>query len=170
MESLYGYIGLSSRIADADAGLYVDALPDISIQIVTKITEQDEDINELWEVIEKRSILKFRTLFLNALNKCYAVKSIETAECLIEENKEVLATALWFFMGAEVMFERMSTSRLNRYTTIEKGKARELREAYMEVFNDELTAGVNSIDIHESDCFDSCPQQTNIISTHYVRL
>lgn len=172
MESIYGYIGLSSRLGEeSESGLYVDALPDISITLVEKLTDQvGETFEDLWSTIEKRGVLKFRTLFLNALNKCYKVKSMDTAECLIEENLGVMATSLWYLLGAELMFERASSARLNRYTTIEKGKAKELRDAYMQIFHDELTAAVNSIDLYESDCIEECPSPSNIISTHYVQL
>jgi len=76
MENIFGYIGLSDRVSEVESGLYIDALPDISLDMLSKITDsQDDDVTDLWTRIEKRGVFKFRTLFLNAINKCHHLKS-----------------------------------------------------------------------------------------------
>jgi hypothetical protein len=171
--SLYGYVGLSNKIdielPEVFSGLYVDALPDISIDVFSKIVQQDDlDIVEYWSKIENRTILKFRTLFINAVNKCHKINKIDICECILESNFELFGTALWYLLGAEFMFERISTSRLNRYTTIDKSKAKELRDAYLDVFTDELQAAVNSLDVNDNDCNEEIIEESNIVSTAYV--
>ena len=59
MESLYSYIGLSSKVSEVDSGLYVDALPDVSINLMDKLTDNEgETVEELWTTIEKTWYLK----------------------------------------------------------------------------------------------------------------
>lgn len=168
MESLTGYIGLSNKVSDVESGLYVDALPDISLTIAGAITDKEDDTIELWNTIEKRGILKFRTLFINAVNKCHSIRKVDICECLIEENYTLFGVALWYLLGAEFMLERATTSRLNRFTTIDKGKAKELQAAFLQVFQDELQVAVNSMDVHNTECVDVPIEETNIIKTHYV--
>ena len=62
----------------------------------------------------------------------------------------------------------LTTSRLNRYTTIDKAKARELQTAFLETFQDELTVSVNSIDVNDNDCMEMEAEENNIVSTAYV--
>lgn len=167
--SLYGLIGFSSKLSEVESGLYLDSLPDISITLIDKITGTDEDDSmALWKKIEDRAIKKFRTLFINAINKCYKINKIDVCECLIESNAESFGIALWYLLGSEFMFERINSSRINKYTTIDKAKARELQTAFLETFQDELTVAVNSIDVNDNECQDEIAPENNIVSTAYV--
>lgn len=177
MTCLNGYIGLSSKTytpsSDPDfvhSGLFVDALPDISLNLMSKLTDIEEnDFLDLWSTIEQRGILKFRTFFINAINQCYKINKVDICECLICENVSLLSTSLWYLLGAEVMFERYSSSRLNRFTTIDKQKAKELKDEFMDIFNRELSVAIAGIDIVESDCTpDEGVQCNNICSVHYT--
>lgn len=153
LDELKGYIGLTSGGSQkAGSGLYVDALPDISLQLLEDITTHEEDGCETWSTIENRSILKFRTLFISEVNKCHKITDIEVCECLILSNKEVLSTALWYLLGAEVMLTRRASSRINA-ATIDRNKPKELRAYFEDQFQKELSTAVASIDIHSSECF-----------------
>lgn len=169
MESLYGYIGFSSKLAEVESGLYLDQLPDISLTLLDKLTgDADDDAVALWTKIEDRGIKKFRTLFINAVNKCHKINKVDVCECLIESNFESFGIALWYLLGSELMFERINSTRLNKYTTIDKAKARELQAAFLETFQDELTVAVNSMDVNDNDCQDEIAPENNIVSTAYV--
>ncbi len=153
LDELKGYIGLiSSESVEAPSGLYIDALPDISLSLLEDISRTDEDETDTWSRIEWRGILKFRTLFITEVNKCHKVTDIRLCECLILSNKEILATALWYLLGAEVMLTRRASSRLNA-ATLDRTKSKELRAYFEDQFAKELTTAVNGIDIHASECF-----------------
>lgn len=158
MDFLKGYIGLSSKLGvEAESGLYVDALPDISLSTIDNIAGCDETANSKWDEIERRTLLKFRTLFINEVNKCHQIHNIDICECLIRENKSALATALWYLLGAEVMLERTTSARIN-VTTIDRDKPRKIREYFESQFKEELSVAVNTIDVHASSCFP--PEET----------
>ena len=154
LDELKGYIGLKSDgDTEAQSGLYVDALPDITLSVIEKIaTNAEEDGCETWDRIETRAILKFRTLFINEVNKCHKINDIGICECLIISNKEALATSLWYLLGAEVMLTRGASSRINS-ATIDRNKPKELRQYFEEQFQKELSVAVHSIDVHNSECF-----------------
>ena len=170
LDCLIGYIGLSSSIGSADSGLYLDALPDINLNNTNKIADSTQvDFNQVWEDVQKRSILKFRTLFTSEFNRCFKIYKRDCIECLICESKELLATALWYLMGSEMMQERLGSERINRFTTVDRQKTKELRDTFMDEFFRELSISVPGIDIEGSDCFPDaqleCRQFITVIET-----
>ena len=165
LDELKGYIGLHSNgDIEAPSGLYVDALPDINLSIFERITTNEEDVCETWSRIEMRALLKFRTFFIREVNKCHKINDIDKCECLILSNKEVLAPSLWYLMGAETMITRKESSRINA-ATIDRGKSNELRAYFEDQFQKELEVAVNSIDVHNSGCFQDEQPKPNAIVT-----
>jgi hypothetical protein len=160
IQELKGYIGLNSDTT-APSGLYVDALPDISFQVLEDIANERGAIT--LSQIEDRAILKLRTLFINEVNKCHKIAKIDVCECLITSNKEILATALWYLLGAEVMLTRGASSRINM-ATIDRNKPKELRAYFEEQFKQELATAVAGIDIHASDCIDEDVPANDVIT------
>lgn len=157
MESLIGYIGLSKEydVQPAESGLYVDTLPDISVNDFEKLTDASESTDSLWNEIQLRAMYKFRTMFIREVNKCHRVTDVSKCECLILQHKELLAVSMWYLLGAEVQHSRETNSRQNAYTVLDHGKARELRDYFESQFEKELEIAVRGIDIHRSSCFGS---------------
>jgi hypothetical protein len=174
-DCLIGLIGIreGDGVTPPESGLYITSLPDITLSEISKISktpvseemEEDDVIDSIWEIIENRGILKFRTLFISEMGKCWKVSKQELAECLICENSMLLATPLWYLLGAELMWERINTPRLNRFTTIDKAQAKVLRGELMELFHTELTTAVAGINIRESECFETeCAEQQSYVN------
>ncbi len=153
MDCLTGFIGFESGTVEADSGLYLTALPGITADMLEGIKEMQETKEKALSNIEKRSILRFRTLFLNELNKCWNITDIDKAECLICANKPLLSVSLWYLMGAEMMAETIGSERTNRYTTVDLDKAESLRNEYMDIFFSELHTAVSGINV--SVCLDN---------------
>jgi len=153
LDCLTGYIGLRSAVGGAGSDLYLDTLPNINILNTQKITEIDKDsADDIFKVVEKRAISKFVPLFMGELQNCRRVFDINVAKCLICENKELLSIALLYLMGVEMLNERLGSDRINRHTTTDRQKATEIREDYLNDFEIQLKAAVNSIDLDGSDC------------------
>jgi len=168
MDCLKGYIGIDSVSAE-QSGLCLTALPDISITSINKIDPADlGDFTEMMANVEMRAILKFRTLFTIEFNRCFRVNKREVIECIICENKALLAVALWYLIGAEFMFERINSTRVNRFTTIDKIKAQKLRQEFDETFHSELAAAIPGIDIESSACIETELEHSGSISVIYT--
>lgn len=167
LDELKGLVGLSSG-ADVEAisGLYVDALPGISLMVIERIMTNEATVSDAWDKIEKRAILRLRTALHTEVNKCHKVSDISIIECLMVQNKLLLATSLQYLMGADVMRTRMTSSRIN-VATVDSTKPRELCEFYESEFSKELKVAVNGIDIHNSDCFppEEEPECVQLIKT-----
>lgn len=137
--------------------------------MVDKIADS-EQITYLgvWEDIESRGIRKFRTAFMAGLNRCFQINERATVECLACENSELLATSLWYLLGVELMEERIYSNRINRYTTIDKDQAIELKDHFLAQFEKELEFALQGIDVQSSSCVSNetdCLQQNGPI--HY---
>lgn len=168
-EDLKDYIGLSAKLSHAASGMYVDALPDISVDGIDRMIDSEADIESAWNDIQLRAILKFRTLFSAEVNRCHHVSDISKIECLIASNKEIIATALWYLMGAEVMYSRGVSSRMNSYTTLDRSKSRDIRQDLEAQFEKELHVAVAGIDIHHSACFaDDCQPAIADVATFHT--
>jgi hypothetical protein len=153
LDCLIGYIGLRSEGGTADSGLYLDSLPDINISNTQKITDLDQSsYEEVFSAVEKRTILKFRTFFISEFNKCHRLFDRSVVDCLICGNKELLAESIWYLMGAEMLQERLGSNRINRHTTVDRKKTRELQDDFLNYFYEQLHTAVLGINLSESDC------------------
>ncbi|RNC66473.1 hypothetical protein [Proteiniphilum sp. X52] len=146
MDCFLGFIGFDGTV-QAESGLYLTALPGITPDLLEGITDDAETIAKTFSDVENRSSLKFRTFFLNELNRCWNVSDVKSAECLICGHKELLSVAMWYLMGAEMMAETIGSERTNRFTTIDLDKAENLRNEYMDTFFRELHTAVAGVDL-----------------------
>jgi hypothetical protein len=110
------------------------------------------DYHVVFHDCEKRAILSFKGAFTAKMNECYHICDPALIKCLICEYRTLLAPALWYAIGAEVMIERQGSDRLNRYTTIDRKKAGELQSFFEARYDYELTNAVKSINPNHSSC------------------
>lgn len=151
---LVNLIGISGEIGLSKSGLYINTLPNINTVSITKIADEDQaDLKKVFDDIEKRTINRFRTAFIRELNQCWKIGKRDIAECLICENKELLAVSLQYLTGIEMLTEQLNSSRINRYTSIDKITAQRTRVEFEETFRNELHVAVLGIDIPGSGCY-----------------
>ena len=152
MLDLTGIIGISDSIGET-ATLYVCDLPGISIDNLSGIADNDQvDVTGVWEDVSKRAAIRFKTSFTSALNEKFHICKPDIIECIIEKYKELLSVSIWYLCGAELMVERVNSDRLNRYTTIDRKRAIELRDYFYNEFDIELKQAVLSINPNDSEC------------------
>lgn len=168
LECFTGFIGILGCNAQAPgSGLYINSLPGVTLEMVDKIADSEQiTYKGVWSEVEQRGILRFRTALMAKLNECYQINERTTVECIACENKDLLATSLWFLVGAELMIERIYSNRINRYTTIDKEQAEELRDHFTVEYEKELALAVQGINVEESDCINNevdCLQQNGPI-------
>jgi len=173
MDCLQGYIGLSVGVAPVESNLYVVTLPGISMHNLEKIADKTEQVTAdhkpdagiVFAECEQRAIRTFTSAFTAGLNECYHLSDIHVIECIICANKPKIAVALWYFIGHEIMIERLSTDRLNRFTTIDLKKAKELRDLFIDRAEYELLAAVKGINPNDSECVQKPVECVEIIRT-----
>lgn len=166
MDCLKGYIGYKSlqdyttppAPDEAMSGLFINQLPGVSFEMVEDITDTVEQVSDVkvWEEVEMRGLKKFALSIKAELNKCYRITDPGVVSCLVCEKKDLFAVALWYFLGVELMIERTSSDRLNRYTTIDLEKAEKLKAEFYAEFQTCLTDAVGSMTPADSDCVTGC--------------
>ncbi len=79
-------------------------------------------------------------------------------DVLVCNYKKELATAWWYLLGAELMQERIYTDRINRYTTVDLTRAKDLRNQLKQDFLNELLTFTDSIHLSGDWCIE-CNEQ-----------
>ena len=68
--------------------------------------------------------------------------------------RDFFKTALWYKLEENIMLERLTTERINKYTMVNKEKAEELRELYREKYESNLEAVLDNLEPEGDDlCF-----------------
>lgn len=171
MDCLNGYIGIMGCGAPPPpseegkfSGLYINQLPGVTLEAMENIAD-DEQENYLgvWADVQKRAFLKFGLAVKAKLNECYRITDPKVVECLICENKPLFSVALWYLLGVELMIERTSSIRLNRFTTIDREDAEKLKAEFFTEYSASLTDAVQSINPADSDCVKGCVESSAAI-------
>lgn len=164
MECLYDYIGIEGCGAapppdnlDDFSGLVINQLPGINLEMMESLADDEQkSYLGVWDDVKSRSLIKFVLAVKAELNKCYKITDKTVVECLICENRANLAVSLWYLIGTELMIERTSSSRLNRFTTIDLDKAEKLKAEFYSEFQGALSDAISSMNPQASDCVEGC--------------
>lgn len=93
----------------------------------------------------------------SSTNGIVAVMTIGCSfEGLICNNLNTFDSVYWNLLGHELMVERQYTDRMNRYTTIGKEEAIELRDYYQVEFEKYLKLAIDGINLDQFDCCLEC--------------
>ncbi len=180
MDCLKGYIGIAGcgavlpvpgngqTLSDVYSGLTINQLPGISLKSIEKIANaEQENFLGVWKDVERRALLKFSIAFKGRLNLNHSLTNKTVVNCLACENKELFAVSLWYLLGTEMMIERTSSDRLNRYTTgIDLEKAEELKISFYSEYQTAFEDAMNAIAIAGSDCLE--PDQCLECNNQYI--
>lgn len=99
-------------------------------------------------------------------NNLHGLTAIFSIQCnydfLICNNKQLFAIALQYFLGAELMVERQHSPRINKWTTVDLDKAKELEQRFLTDAENLLQQAIDGIDMDLSDCCFECNSQVTI--------
>lgn len=157
LSCLIDYIGLSycAGIYEQPAsGIYLNSLPGISIQSIDAIADS-EQITYLgvWADVQNSASDQFRIDVISELNKCFKLDRECDYDTMICENRDTLIQAWKYSLGVWLMIFRLNTDRLNRYTTVDKKQAQELKDFFQVEYEKALSQAVKLMDT-TSCCMD----------------
>lgn len=93
-------------------------------------------------------------------NQSYGLSGVFNVGCTYDglacNNKGLFANALWYLLGAEIMIERLSSDRINRYTTIDRDQAQANREYFEGEYTTILEQALEGVDLRMNDCCIEC--------------
>lgn len=153
MTCFLDYIGLSycpGIYEQPGSGIYLNSLPGISIQGIDAIADS-EQITYLgvWADVQSSAVAQFRIDVIAEMNKCFKLNRDCDYTTMICDNRDILVQAWKFLLGVHLMIFRLHTDRINRYTTVDKKQAAELRDYYQVEYEKALKQGVSLMDTTE---------------------
>jgi hypothetical protein len=96
--------------------------------------------------------------FSQSTDETYGLTATLGLQCsydvLVCNYMQNMAVAWWYLLGSELMKERIYTDRVNRYTTVDLEKARELTLSLHNDYMNELLTFVDGIDLQRDWCID----------------
>lgn len=162
MDCLINYIGLYTPgvttppapavPADPDfSGLYINKDLPISIQEIDSFADSEQDtLWVVWDEVQKRGIKKFVNRVKAGYKELFGI-------CFLEDdwfctNKDSLKLALLYYLGMELMIEKIYTTRINRFTrAFDMARAKEMREEFQGTFYEQLKDALEIIGKAENE-------------------
>lgn len=155
---LTDFIGLQNCggvYEQSESGLYINSLPGISLESIDKIADSEQiTYRGVWDDVQTEAGVRFKIDFISEITKCYKINPGCDYEVMICNNKEIMVNAWRYLLGNQLMLFRLHTTRLNRFTTIDKDGAVELRDFYQVEYEKALSQAVQLIDV--SSCCMEC--------------
>lgn len=155
---LVDYIGLQNCggvYEQSESGLYINSLPGISLESIEKIADAEQvTYKGVWDDAQTEAMVRFKIDFIAEVTRCYKINKECDYEAMACANMEILVNAWRYLLGNQLMLFRLTTTRLNRFTTVDKDQASELKDFYQVEYEKALSQAVRLIDV--SSCCMEC--------------
>jgi hypothetical protein len=165
MDCFVDYIGLSycaGIYEQPGSGIYLNSLPGISIQSIDAIADSEQTTYlGVWADVQKSAVAQFRIDVISEMNKCFKLNRGCDYSTLICENRDILIQAWKYSLGVWLMIFTLNTDRLNRYTTVDRKQAEELRVFYQLEYEKALNQSVRLMNTDE--CCLECGSNPEIV-------
>lgn len=117
--------------ATAPAGGFINSLPGISLESIDRIADADQiSFAGVWSDIQAEAARRFESDFMTAVSECYELNPYCDYEEFACTNTTKLLNAWRYLLGNQLMLERLYSTRINRFTTVDRDQAIELRDYY----------------------------------------
>lgn len=159
MECLINYIGFFNCPGQDEpaSGMYINTLPGITLESIDKVaTSEQVTYLQVWADAQKEASIRFLTDFKIELNKCFTLSRKCDYQDMLCDNLEHLVVAWRYLLGNQLMLYRLNSTRLNRFTTVDKKQAEELAAYYQVEYMKALEVAMKIVDVR--GC---CEQQCN---------
>lgn len=139
----------------APQGGFINSLPGISMESIDRIADADQiSFKGVWSDIQAEAARRFESDFMTAVSQCHELNAYCDYEEMACANKPRLMNAWRYLLGNQLMLERLFSSRINRFTTVDREQAIELRDLYQVEYERSLEQASKLLII--SDCCLKC--------------
>ncbi|GEO08772.1 hypothetical protein [Segetibacter aerophilus] len=150
MSCLKDYIGIDGVIpaVTPPSGLFINRELTIPVQHISSVASTSQiDLATVWSEVQDKAIKKFIIRVQLGMQELF--NSCDVDEDWVCANIEKLAMPFIYYLGSELMIEIKHTNRINRYTTIDKHRATELKYEFDNEFQVQLKAALTLINAGE---------------------
>lgn len=166
LDCFIGYVGLTycgGVYEQPDSGIYLNSLPGISIKSIDQIADEEQTTYlGVWADVQSSAVAQFRIDVISELNKCFKLNKDCDYDALICANDAILVQAWKYSLGVWLMIFRLTSDRINRYTTVDREQAKELKDFYQVEYERALSQGVNLMDT--SSCCLDCGGNPEVVT------
>lgn len=156
LDCLIGYVGLKICGDEvSQSNLWINSLPGISLESIDKIADSEQvTYRGVWNDVQTEAAARFYVDVVNELTKCYSLQPYCDYEDIIcdDANKLKLANAWRYLIGNQLMLFRLYTTRLNRFTTVDKEQAERLLVHYQIEYEKALTLAAKLVNVSVCEC------------------
>jgi hypothetical protein len=157
MDCYIDYVGLTNCVGayeTAPSGQYINTLAGITWDKVDNLGDAEQrNWRGVWRDVQLNASRRFKLDVMTAINGCYRVSKDCDYEAILcdEANMEKLTSAWMYLLGINIMHEQLYTPRLNRYTTIDRKQAEQLRDFYQTEYTAFLQQAAPLLDVSECE-------------------
>lgn len=163
MNCLKDYIGIKGFHSAPVSEVFVNQLPGISLKAIQSTANSEQvTFAGVFDDVQERAWRRLSGDFNRKMRGKYCLDKGTDTNTFICDDKALFLNAWLHLLGAELMYERQYSERINRYTTVDLRKAEELQglftAEYMNAMDDimpaikykeetlELTASYNRVE------------------------
>lgn len=165
MDCFIDFVGLSycpGIYEQPGSGIYLNSLPGISIQSIDAIADSEQTTYlGVWADVQSSAVAQFRIDVISELHKCFKLNRDCDYTTMICENRDKLLQAWKYYLAVWLMMFRLNSDRLNRYTTIDKKQAEELKVFYQIEYEKALSQSV--LLMNTDECCMECSGNPEIV-------
>jgi hypothetical protein len=147
---LIDYVGIRVCEDQDDSGsaVYINSLPGISLESIDKTANEDQlTYAGLWTDVQAEAWEILKLDFTEQLDECFDINCEFDVEDVICTNKKKLLNAWRYLLGNQLMIFRTSTTRLNRFTTLDAEQAQKLADYYQVKYEKAVYQAARLIDM-----------------------
>jgi hypothetical protein len=143
-----GLIRCGAYSEPSESGQYINTLPGLTLDQFNKIAESEQrNYTGVWADIQAEASARFYTDILQEILTCFKLNKNIDYEDLICFNKKVFVNAWKYLLGKQFMTERLYSSRVNKYTTVDRAQAEKLEVKFDEEYLLYLRQAVTLMDV-----------------------
>lgn len=149
MGCMHDYIGIKGCSSPEGAsGLLITQLAGLTLESMEKIAEKEQvNFMGVWKDVQDVAWTRLQKDFRRLIRRCFDLADDADTDGLMCDNQADFADVWMYLLGNQLMLERIYSSRLNRYTTIDKEAAIELKDYYEAQYEKALDEAVKSVKI-----------------------
>lgn len=160
MGCMHDYIGIKGcNSPEGASGLFITQLAGLTLESIEKIAEKEQiNFMGVWKDVQDIAWTRLQKDFKRSLRRCFDLADDADTDELICNNQADFADVWMYLLGNQLMLERIYSSRLNRYTTIDKENAIELKDYYEAQYEKALAEAVKAVKIpDDTDTISNSP-------------
>lgn len=152
MNCLKDYVGIRGYDAAPESGQFINQLPGISLKSIQMLANSEQvTFVAVWDDVQERAWRRLSADFKIAMRAKYCLSQDTDTDAIICDDKELFLRAWTYVLGAELMQELLYSERINKFTTIDRGKGEDLRGLFTGEYENALEALMPAVEWKEEE-------------------